>query len=425
MKTVLKGGRLVDPYAGLDEALDLSMEGGLIREVGKDLDTRGARVVDVTGRVVLPGLVDMHVHLRDPGQTRKEDLATGTMAAAAGGVTSLVAMPNTTPVIDRRERYEAAMERVRSLARVHVYQSGAMTLDEAGREMADIEGMAAAGARILSEDGKSVMDSALCRQAFFEAARLDLLVCDHCEDISLRGKDCMHEDENALRLGLPGIPSSTEDVITFRDIALAAEAGARLHLCHMSTEGAYLALKAARERGLCVTGEVCPHHFILTSSDIPCDDPRFKMNPPLRGKKDVEALLKGLAEGVITVISTDHAPHTAQDKAGSMREAAFGIVGLETSFALSYTALVKTGILTLSQLVEKMSTNPAKILGLPCGRLMEGSPADVIVVDLEREWTIDPEKCYARGKNTPFTGRSVWGKVLATYCDGKEVFRSE
>ena len=423
MSILLKGGRLVDSGTGLDEICDLLMGDGSILQVGRDLDAPGAEVVDCTGKVVFPGLIDMHVHLRDPGQTRKEDMDTGTRAAAAGGVTTLVAMPNTSPVIDGPEFFEEVQRTITEKAHVHVLQAGSMTKGELGKELSDIEGMARAGVRVLSEDGKSVMDSGLCKKAFAEAAKYDLLICDHCEDISLRGDGCMHEDENAIRLGLPGIPSSCEDVITFRDIALAAETGARLHLCHMSTEGAYLVLKAARERGLPVTGEVCPHHFILSTDDIPGDDPLFKMNPPIRSRKDVEAMLKGLREGVIPVISTDHAPHTKEDKAGSMRTAAFGIVGIETSFALSYTYLVKKGILTFQELLEEMCTNPAKILGLSCPSLTEGAAADVVVADLEEEWVIDPEKFYSKGQNTPFGGYQVQGKVKRTYLGGELVYQ--
>ena len=421
MGIVIKGGRLLDPAQGWDDQMDLLLEEGIVRAVGKGLDTAGHEVYDAGGAYVIPGLVDMHVHLRDPGQTRKEDMASGTAAAAAGGVTTLVAMPNTTPVIDREERFLESQETIGEKAVVHVLQAGALTLDEAGREVADIEGMAKAGARILSEDGKSVMDAGLCREAFQRAARQRMLILDHCEDMSLRGDGCMNEDERSGELGLPGIPSSTEDVITARDIILAGETGARLHLCHMSTKGAYVCLRVAKEQGLQVSGEVCPHHFILTSADIPGDDPSYKMNPPLRTAEDRDALLEGLRNGVIEVISTDHAPHTKEDKAGSMRTAAFGIVGLETSFALSYTSLVRTGVLTLKELVEKMSVNPARLLGLPCGTLAVGSPADVAVIDLDQEWTIDPESFRSKGKNTPFGGRKVWGRVKATFVDGREV----
>ena len=422
MGVIIKGGRILDPAQGLDACLDLWMDEGKIRAIGEDLDGTGQEIWEAHGALVIPGLVDMHVHLRDPGQTQKEDMASGTRAAAAGGVTTLVAMPNTTPVIDRAERWLDGEENIRRNAVIHVLQSGALTLDEAGQEVSDIEGMARAGARLLSEDGKSVMDAALCKEAFRRAAAEDLLILDHCEDISLRGKGCMNEDERSRQLGLPGICSSTEDVITARDILLAAETGARLHLCHMSTKGAATILRLARQEGICVSGEACPHHFILSSEDIPGDDPSYKMNPPLRTRQDVEAIIEGLRDGTIEVISTDHAPHTKEDKQGSMRTAAFGIVGLETSFALSYTWLVKKGILSLKELVGKMSTNPARILGLPCGTLAVGSPADVAVIDLEREWTIDPERFVSKGKNTPFGGQRVSGRVKATFVDGRLCF---
>ena len=425
MGLIIRGAYLVDPASGKEGICDIWMEDGRVKEVGEvPIEKVGSdtQVIEAGGLTVMPGLVDLHVHLRDPGQTQKEDMATGTRAAAAGGVTSLLAMPNTTPVIDRAERYLACLERIKEAALVRVYQSGAMTMDEAGKEVADIEGMAREGILALSEDGKSVADAALCKKAFARAAQKGLLICDHCEDLSLRGDGCMHEDENAKRLGLPGIPSSTEDVITARDIILAGETGARLHLCHMSTKGAVECLRFAKSLGIHVSGEVCPHHFTLSSDDIPFDDPSYKMNPPLRGKEDVKALRQALADGTISCISTDHAPHTASDKAGSMRSAAFGIVGLETSLALSYTELVRTGLLSLPQLVEKMSLNPARVLGIEAGTLAPGSPADLVLVDFGEEWTIDPDDFLSKGRNTPFAGRRVYGRVKKTFVGGELVF---
>jgi dihydroorotase len=257
-----------------------------------------------------------------------------------------------------------------------------------------------------------------------EAVKAGLPIFDHCEDMSLRGNGCMNEDENAKRLGLPGICNSTEDTIAARDSLLAIETGAKLHLCHCSTKGVAIMMKMLKAEGIeNVTAEVCPHHFILTSDDIERDDPNYKMNPPLRTRKDVEALIEGLKEGYIQVISTDHAPHTQKDKTGSMRTAAFGIVGIETSFALSYTALVETGILTLSQLVEKMSYNPAQILNLPCGTLQKGHPADVIIADIKNPYTIHKADFVSKGKNTPFEGKEVKGKILYTICDGKIAYK--
>lgn len=427
MGILIKGGRVVDAAANTDKILDLYLDDGMIKKVGESLEQKeGDIVLDASGLAVLPGLVDLHVHLRDPGQEYKEDIESGSRAAARGGVTTIVAMPNTSPVIDDPDRVNYVHNKAAQVSGIHVLQSGAMTKGEAGRELSDIAGMAKAGIPALSEDGKSVMDSGLCKKAMEQAALYGLPVFDHCEDMDLRGGGCMNEDENAKRLGLPGIPNSTEDTIAARDMILAMETGARLHLCHCSTKGVARMMKYAMEAGVKnITAEVCPHHFILTSEDIKRDDPNYKMNPPLRTKEDVEALKEGLKEGYIQVISTDHAPHSQKDKTGSMSTAAFGIVGLETSLALTYTELVEKGVLTLVQMVEKMCLNPARILGLDCGTIQEGHPADVIVADLEHSYVIDKDTFASKGKNTPFDGWTVKGKVLYTICDGKIVYQEK
>ena len=428
MGILIRGGRIVDAATDTDKKADIYLEDGVIAEIGEKLapKDKNDRVIDAKGCLVLPGLIDLHVHFRDPGQTHKEDIETGSKAAARGGVTTVVAMPNTTPVIDSPDRVNYVHNKAAQVSGIHVLQSGAITTGEKGEELADSEGMVKAGIPALSEDGKSVMNSKLCQQAMKIAAKYDLPIFAHCEDIDLRGNGCMNEDENAERLGLPGICNATEDVIAARDILLARENKARLHLCHCSTKGVAEMMEVIREQGIKnITAEVCPHHFILTSDDIKRDDPNYKMNPPLRKKEDVEALIQGLKDGSFQVISTDHAPHAAKDKTGSMRTAAFGIVGIETSFALTYTALVETGILTMKQLVEKMSWNPAQILGLECGTLQEGHPADVIVVDIEQEYTINKDEFVSKGKNTPFDGWKVKGKVLCTICDGKIVYQDK
>ncbi len=428
MGILIKHGRLIDAAVQMDRVADLYMDDGLLVEIGTDLETREKNdlVIEAGGCLVMPGLVDMHVHFRDPGQTEKEDIESGSAAAARGGVTTVVAMPNTRPVIDSPDRYNYVRFKSAQCAPIHVIQAGAMTEGEEGLKLADIKGMAEVGVIALSEDGKSVMNSRLCREAMQEAVRFNMIVLDHCEDIDLRGNGCINEDENAVRLGLPGIPNLTEDVITGRDILIARETGARLHLCHMSTEGAARMLRILKEEGAeNISGEVCPHHLLLTSDDIPRDDPDYKMNPPLRTKADKEALIRGLQDGSIEVISTDHAPHTRQDKSGSMRTAAFGIVGLETSFSLMYTHLVETGLLSILQLEEKMSRNPARILGLDCGTLQSGHPADVVIIDPEKEYVIDREAFVSKGHNTPFDGWKVKGKVKYTICGGKVVYKEE
>ncbi len=428
MGILIKKGRIIDASVQMDRCADLYLDDGVLVEIGDDLETREKNdlVIDASGCLVMPGLVDMHVHLRDPGQTEKEDIESGSAAAARGGITTIMAMPNTHPVIDSPDRYNYVKYKAVQVSPIHVLQAGAMTAGEEGKKLSDISGMAKAGVIALSEDGKSVMNGKLLVEAIKQAAAHDMVVLDHCEDIDLRGKGCMNEDENALRLGLPGIPNAAEDLITARDIAAALDTGARLHLCHVSTAGAARMLSWLHKEGVeNVTAEVCPHHLILTSDDIPRDDPNYKMNPPLRTPSDRDALIAGLMDGSIQVISTDHAPHTARDKSGSMADSAFGIVGLETSFSLIYTYLVKTGKLSLLQLVEKMSWNPAQILGLSCGTLQSGHPADVIIADPEAEYTIDREQFVSKGKNTPFQGFRVFGKIRCTICKGRVVYREE
>ena len=426
MRILIRGGRVVDAATKTDEILDVCLSDGKIVSLGRQLPADADEIIDARGKLVLPGLIDLHVHLRDPGQTAKEDLVTGARAAARGGVTTVVAMPNTAPVIDCPEGV-ALVKKKAEAAPIHILQAGSITKGEQGRELSDIRGMAALGIPALSEDGKSVMDSRLCRDGFLEAAKYRLPVFDHCEDIGLRGDGCMNAGEKARKLGLPGIANSVEDVISARDILLALETGVRLHLCHVSTAGVAKMMEFLQQEGYGnqITAEVCPHHFILSDDEIPGDDPNYKMNPPLRSRQDVEALREGLKKDIFRVISTDHAPHTAEDKAGSMRTAAFGIVGLETSFALTYTELVEKGVLTLMQLVEKMSWNPAQILGIPAGTIQKGHPADVIIVDTEQEYTIDKNQFASKGRNTPFDGWKVKGRVLYTICDGKIVWQEE
>lgn len=426
MGILIQNGRVLDPATKTDQICDVYLDEDTIVKVGKKLEAdKGDQVINAEGCFVMPGLVDMHVHFRDPGQEHKENLETGSRAAAHGGVTTVVAMPNTKPVIDSADRYAYVENKAKQVSQIHILQAGAITKGQLGEELADIESMVKAGVKAISEDGKSVMNTRLAKEAMEEAARFKIPVLAHCEDKDLVRGGCMNEDENSRRLHLPGICNATEDTIAARDMILAKEAGAHLHLCHCSTGGVALMVKAAKKAGFPVSAEVCPHHFILTSDDIVRDDPNYKMNPPLRQRRDVDALIQGLKDGSIEVISTDHAPHSAQDKAGSMRTAAFGIVGLETSLALTYTELVEKGILTPLQMVEKMSYNPARILGLDCGTLQAGHPADVVIMDSETEYTIDKDTFFSKGRNTPFHGRKVKGKVLGTICGGKLIYQDD
>lgn len=425
MSILIRGGRVIDPGTKTDKVQDLYVKDNVIEEIGEHLDCQADQVIDAEGCYVMPGLIDLHVHLRDPGQEYKEDIESGAKAAARGGLTTIVAMPNTKPVIDEKTRYEYVVNKAASVAPIHVLQTGAITKGMKGKELAPIREMAAAGCPAITEDGKSVMNTQLYYEAMKIAAELDIPVLAHCEDIDLVCGGCMNADARAEELGLPGIINAVEDAITARDIILARETGAHLHLCHCSTEGAAAILRVAKENGIDVSGEVCPHHFTLTSADIPGDNPNYKMNPPLRTKKDVEALKKALHDDVMDVISTDHAPHSAEEKSGSMRSAPFGIVGLETSVALTLTELVEPGVITLMQMAEKMSYNPAKILHIDKGTLQKGKDADIVIIDPRPEYTIDKHTFVSRSRNTPFHGRKVKGKVRTTICGGKIVFQDK
>ena len=424
MATILiHNGRLLDPREGRDETGDLWIDGDRIANAEGRKAEEADVVLNAAGCWVMPGLIDLHVHLRDPGQTDKEDVASGSRAAAAGGFTTIVAMPNTRPVIDNPDRVSFVRNKAEQLAPVHVLQAGALTRGEKGEELADIRGMIRAGVPAFSEDGRSVMNAGLCRQAMQILAEEDIPFLDHCEDADLVQGGCVNADDIQEKEGLPGITNTVEDVIIARDILLAKETGARLHLCHCSTEGSAWMLRTAKELGIRVTGEVCPHHFTLTSADRIPGDTNYKMNPPLRTEKDREALRQGLADGTFDVISTDHAPHTADDKRRGMVESPFGIVGLETAVPLVITELVDTGLLTPLQMAEKMSANPAAILELgERGTLREGAEADVVIIDPEEAYRIDASKFASKGRNTPFDGREVKGRVKTTICGGTIVY---
>ncbi|MDD3220617.1 MAG: dihydroorotase [Lachnospiraceae bacterium] len=425
MQILIKNGHIVDPDTKLDEVSDLLIKDQVIVEVAKKIRKKADKVIDAAGCYVMPGLIDMHVHLRDPGLTHKETIQTGSQAAAHGGFTTIVAMPNTKPVIDCKDRVEYVIHKAEDFAPIHVLQAGAVTVGQKGEELADINGMVEAGIPAISEDGKSVMNAQLYKEGMKLAAAANIPVLAHCEDINMVNGGCVNEDEKTSAMGLKGISNSVEDVIVARDIMLANDTGAHLHLCHCSTAGSVMMLRDAKKHGISVSGEVCPHHFTLSSDDIVENDTNYKMNPPLRTKADVEALREGLKNDIFEVISTDHAPHTSIEKDTSMARAPFGIVGLETAVALTYTELVKTGILTPMQMAEKMSYNPAKILHLDRGSLAVGKTADVVVIDTETSYKIDTNEFLSKGKNTPFNGRKVYGKVKATICNGKVVWEEK
>ena len=423
MKILIQNGYVLDPESKREGKRDVLIEDDRIIKVAEQITDHADKVLDASGCYVMPGFIDLHVHLRDPGLEYKETLETGGKAAARGGVTTICAMPNTKPVVDNGEKVEDVHNRAKTDSPVHVIQIGAITIGQQGQELADIEGMAKAGCHAISEDGKSVMNASLYRKAMKIAKENEISIFAHCEDITMVEGGVMHADEKAQALGLKGITNAVEDVIVARDILLAKETGVRLHLCHCSTEDSVKLVDAAKKEGLPVTAEVCPHHFAMTTDDITEDDGNFKMNPPLRGKRDVEALKAGLKADIMDVIATDHAPHAAEEKNCSMTKAAFGIVGLETMASLTYTELVEPGILTPMQMAEKTSYNPARILGLgEKGAIAEGKIADIVVFDPTVEYVIDKNTFYSKGKNTPFHGRKVKGDIRYTLVDGNVVY---
>lgn len=424
MGILIKGGRVIDPDTKLDAVTDLYIKDGLIQKVGEIEQGEADRVLDAKGCYVMPGLIDLHVHFRDPGQEEKEDIASGGKAAAKGGFTTVLAMPNTYPVIDTASRVNYVHHKAEEVSPIRVLQAGAITKGQKGKELADLEEMIQAGIPAISEDGKSVMNSHLYLEAMLLAKKHNIPVMAHCEDLMLMENGCMNDDERAQELHLPGISNIVEDIIVARDIFLSQDAGVHLHICHCSTKQSVQMIKTAKENGYPITGEICPHHFTLCSEDIPGDNPNYKMNPPLRRREDKEALLKALKENVIDVISTDHAPHTLKEKEGSMRTAPFGVVGLETCVPLVITELVENGILTPMQMAEKMSYNPAQIIHLDRGSLREGKAADITIIDPSEEYIIDSRTFVSKGKNTPFNGRKVKGRVKTTICNGEIVYQA-
>ncbi len=422
MSLLIKNGTVLNPGDRTERRADVFVEDGVITEIAEQIRRDADRVIDASGAYCMPGFIDMHVHLRDPGLTYKEDIATGGAAALHGGFTTIVAMPNTKPVADCPEVIEYVTNKAAEVTKVHVLQAGSVTKGMEGKELSDIRGMAEAGCICISEDGKSVMDSGLYRDAMRIAAEEGMTVLAHCEDINLVRGGVLNADRKAESLGLPGISNAVEDIIAARDIMLAKETGVRLHLCHCSTADSVIMVCDAKEDGVDVSAEVCPHHFSLTSDDIPGDDANYKMNPPLRTREDVAALRIGLSEDIMDVIATDHAPHTEEEKAAGIAKAPFGIVGLETAAALTYTFMVETGRMTMMQMAEKMSCNPARILGIDRGVIEEGAPADITVFDPNLSWVVDPRKFLSKGRNTPFAGMTLTGKVLATIVDGEVAF---
>jgi len=416
---LLKGGRVIDPSRDFDQTADVLIRDGRIAAVGTNLaPTDGTTVRDVEGRVVAPGLVDVHVHLREPGNEDVETIASGASAAAAGGFTAVCAMPNTDPVTDNQAAVGFIVRQAGRAGLARVYPIGAISVGQKGEQLSEFGEMVSAGAVAVSDDGRPVVSSHLFRTALEYARTFEIPVADHCEEPALAAGGVMHEGLVATRLGLKGIPAAAEQIMVGRDILLAELTGGHVHLCHMSTRGSVELIRHAKQRGVRVTAEVTPHHLTLTEQACEAYDTHAKMNPPLREAADVAALRQALEEGVIDCIASDHAPHAYDAKEAAFDDAPFGIVGLETAFGVCYSELVEGGVLTLPQLVARMSTVPAQLFRLPGGSLAPGAPADVVVLDVTARWTVDPASFHSKSRNTPFAGRKLTGRAVLTLVGG-------
>jgi len=420
MSLVIKSGRVIDPAQGLDEALDVLIQDGRIAKLGKGLN--GEEAVDAQGKIVCPGFIDMHTHLREPGREDEETIASGSVAAAAGGFTAICCMANTNPVNDNQAVTDFILHQAKTLALISVYPIGAITKGLKGEEMAEFGDLKAAGCVAFSDDGRPVMNSNLMRRALEYTGMLNLPLIEHCEDLNLSGSGVMNEGFTSTRLGFRGIPAAAEEVMVARNIILAEMTGARLHIAHVSTAGSTRLIREAKSRGVRVSGEVCPHHFALSEEALASFDTNLKMNPPLRSAEDIAALKQGLADGTLEAIASDHAPHAVSEKEVEFDYAVTGIVGLETAVSLSLHELYHKGVLTLPDLVARFTAGPAGILGLKKGCLAEGSDADLTLLDLEKEVLVDPSKSRSKSRNTPFSGWKLKGAPWMTLCGGRIVF---
>lgn len=426
-KLLIHGGRVIDPSQDLDETLDLLVEDGHVSKLnGRIKSPRDAETFDASGLVVAPGLIDIHVHLREPGQEYKETVRTGTLAAAAGGFTAVACMANTDPVNDSRSVTEHILLEARRHGHARVYPIGAISKGLLGEELAEIGEMVRAGARAVSDDGKPVMNAELMRRALLYAQHFGIPVIQHAEDLTLTGSGVMHEGAWSTKLGLPGIPGASEDVMVARDLILAEDTAGRYHVAHLSTARSLDMVRRAKAQKIGVTCEVAPHHLILTDEEVAKSgfSTNTKMKPPLRSEKDREALLNGLADGAVDCIASDHAPHHVDEKDVQFSVAPFGIVGLETTLSLCLDRLVRPGILSLPRLIHLLSTGPARVLGVPGGTLKEGSPADVTVFHPDEEVTLSKASFRSKGRNTPFDGWTLRGHPVATFLEGRRTLVS-
>jgi dihydroorotase len=423
MSLVIRNGRVIDPAAQTDCIADVLISGGRIVGVAENLAAPAGEVFDATGLVVAPGFIDMHVHLREPGFEHAETIESGARAAAAGGFTSVCAMPNTKPVNDSATVTSYIVERARRLAPVNVFPIGAITKGSAGEELAAIGAMKAAGAVAISDDGLPVMNARVMRRAMEFARSYDLPIIQHCEDVNLAAGGDMHEGARSVRWGLRGIPAASEDVMVARDLVLSQLTGARYHVAHISTRNAVAMVDYARRHGLPVTCEATPHHFSLTDEDMAAYDSDYKMKPPLRSAADRAALVEGIAAGAVAAIATDHAPHPGSEKMQEFERCPFGIIGLETALGLALDQLVHAGKITVARLVELFTTGPESIVRLGRGTLAPGAPADVTIFSTELSWTYDVNQSFSRSRNSPFHGRTFRGGPVATIVNGEFAWR--
>ncbi len=426
---LLRGGRIVDPSQRLDEIGDVFIVDGVIQALGRVGDVRldgdALETIDCAGRVIAPGFIDVHCHLREPGREEVETIASGARAAAAGGFTAVCAMPNTDPVTDNQAAVGFIISQAKKAGGARVYPIGAISIGEMGETLAEFGEMVGAGAVAVSDDGKPVVSAQLMRTALEYARTFGIPVADHCEEPTLAKGGAMNEGLMSARLGLRGIPAEAEEIMAIRDILLARRTGGHIHLCHMSTRGSVELIRWGKERGINVTAEVCPHHLSLTEDAVEGYDTNAKMNPPLRTARDVEALQQGVKDGTIDVIATDHAPHHYDEKEREFADAPNGIVGLETALAVNLTWLVHRDIIDVPMLVERMACAPARLFKLPGGSLRRGGVADVTVFDPDAAWTVDPARFRTKGRNTPYAGMELRGQVDCTLVDGRIVYRRQ
>ncbi|HHW46121.1 MAG TPA: dihydroorotase [Clostridiales bacterium] len=419
MTIYIKNARIIDPANRRDEFGDILIHNGIIAKKQQDLVRKADRVIDAAGLFAIPGLVDMHVHLRDPGQTHKEDIFSGSIAAAFGGITTVAAMPNTEPVVDNLQTIQYILNKAQNAA-VRILPVGAMTMGLKGEELSDFESLHKAGAVAFSDDGRPVENTKIMLEALKLAQSLNVPILSHCEDLYL-SNGIINESDISLRHSIPGTPTAAEDAATARDVALAASAGCSIHICHVSTKTSLDIIKAAKSAGVRVTCETAPHYFAFSDQCLESMDADYRMNPPLRGEEHRIAVVNAIKDGTIDVIATDHAPHTDEEKSDFIK-APNGVIGMQTSLASAYTCLVKPGDISINRLIELMSVNPAKILNLPYGTLSEGAPADVVLFDPGIDWTVEKDRLPGKSHNTPFKGKKLSGKVVMTICGGRIVY---